>query len=83
MSSAGNGIKKARLERDGKFFTLAIGMRRFKTIPEFVEYYSRHPIYRSTRITHPVNASAVLRQVSILDRVFRKVTSYQSCPHWK
>jgi hypothetical protein len=83
MASAGNGIKKARLERDGKLFTLAIGMRRFKSIPEFVEYYSRHPIYRNTRITHPVNASAVLRQVSMFNRVVRKATSYQTCPHWK
>ncbi|KNC87468.1 hypothetical protein SARC_00403, partial [Sphaeroforma arctica JP610] len=52
---AGRGIKHCRLQREGRFFVVAPGLRRFDTIPDLIEYYQRHVLYRKTKLTKAVN----------------------------
>ena len=36
---AGKGIMHAKFEREGRFFVLGPGLKRFKAVAEFVEYF--------------------------------------------
>eukprot|EP01134_Creolimax_fragrantissima_P000559 CFRG0559T1 len=52
---AGRGIKHCRLQREGRFFVVGPGLKRFENIPELIEHYRKKRLYRKTKLTTAIN----------------------------
>ncbi|KAG8180062.1 hypothetical protein JTE90_016189 [Oedothorax gibbosus] len=56
---AENKIRHCRISFEDHFY--AIGTAQFENLPELVNYYEKHTLYRNTKLKYPINKDILIR----------------------
>ena len=60
---AENKIKHCRINQDGRLFS--IGSVQFESLVDLVEWYQKHPLYKSIKLKYPVNNRVISQIASV------------------